>query len=70
MIVVAAAPDHIPQPLVDQLADGGRLVIPVGDYYQQLVVIEKGPGEKTRQFTVTGVAFVPMTGEAQRSRKD
>ena len=41
IIIVAAAPDHVPQPLVDQLARGGRLVIPVGGFFQQLLVIEK-----------------------------
>lgn len=68
VIIVAAAPDHVPQPLIDQLAPGGRLVIPVGGSRlgQHLMLLEKGPdGTVTRQ-TVTPVAFVPMTGEAQR----
>jgi protein-L-isoaspartate(D-aspartate) O-methyltransferase len=66
LIIVAAAPTHIPQPLIDQLAEGGRLVIPVGDYFQTLRVVEKSVGGKVRQWNVTPVAFVPMTGEAQR----
>jgi protein-L-isoaspartate(D-aspartate) O-methyltransferase len=66
LILVAAAPNHIPQPLVDQLAEGGRLVIPVGDYFQELMVVEKTAGGLTRQWSVAPVAFVPMTGEAQR----
>jgi protein-L-isoaspartate(D-aspartate) O-methyltransferase len=70
LIIVAAAPDHVPQPLVDQLAEGGRLVIPVGKPSQQLEVIEKGPGDAIRRFKVAGVMFVPMTGEAEKSRKD
>jgi protein-L-isoaspartate(D-aspartate) O-methyltransferase len=65
LIVVAAAPDHVPQPLVDQLAVGGRLVIPVGKYFQDLLVIEKQADGKTRQWKACPVAFVPMTGEAQ-----
>ncbi len=64
-IVVTAAPPHVPQPLLEQLAEGGRLVIPVGVDYQELLVLEK---------TLTGVVqrrsipvrFVPMTGEAQQ----
>ncbi len=66
VIVVAAAPDHVPQPLVDQLAPGGRLVIPVGRYFQKLILIEKQPDGTVSRRTVTGVAFVPMTGEAEK----
>ena len=69
VIVVAAAPDHVPQPLVDQLAPGGRMVIPVGRFYQDLVLIEKLDDNTTRHQKVTGVAFVPMTGEAQAGKK-
>jgi protein-L-isoaspartate(D-aspartate) O-methyltransferase len=65
-IIVAAAPNHIPQPLIDQLAPGGRLIIPVGRLVQQLVVVEKTPTGEIRKTTVTGVAFVPMTGAAQK----
>jgi len=62
-IVVTAAPDHVPQPLVDQLAVGGRLVIPVGDRDQELLVLERTPDGVERR-TLTPVRFVPMTGEA------
>ena len=67
-IIVTAAPDHIPQPLIDQLKINGRMIIPVGDLYQELVLIkkkEKGVDMKT----ITPVRFVPMTGEAQKTRK-
>ena len=67
-IIVTAAPGHIPQPLKDQLKVGARLVIPVGDWYQNLLVItrtESGFDEKS----VLGVRFVPMTGEAQRRKR-
>jgi protein-L-isoaspartate(D-aspartate) O-methyltransferase len=64
-IVVTAAPPRIPQPLVDQLAAGGRMVAPVGDLAQDLVVIERTPQGVTQR-TVMPVRFVPMTGEAQR----
>jgi protein-L-isoaspartate(D-aspartate) O-methyltransferase len=65
VIVVAAAPDHIPQPLLDQLAPGGRLVIPVGDFYQELRLIEKRPDGRLQKTSVAPVRFVPMTGEAR-----
>ncbi len=64
LIIVAAAPDHIPKPLVEQLVPGGRLVIPVGQYFQSLQVVEKLPDGTLRETSVAGVAFVPMTGEA------
>ncbi len=66
LIIVAAAPDHVPQPLIDQLAPGGRLVIPVGKLFQKLVVIEKRADGSIVQRTVAPVSFVPMTGEAQQ----
>jgi protein-L-isoaspartate(D-aspartate) O-methyltransferase len=69
VIIVAAAPDHVPKPLVDQLAPGGRLVIPVGRWYQELILIEKQKDGTVRRKSVTGVAFVPMTGEAEKRGK-
>jgi len=66
VIIVAAAPRSVPQPLIDQLAPGGRLVIPVGGVSQQLLVIEKDETGRIRRFTQGDVRFVPMTGEAQR----
>ena len=66
-IVVTAAPDHVPQPLVDQLAVGGRLVIPVGASLQALMVITR-TGEGTRSEQTIPVLFVPMKGEAERGR--
>jgi protein-L-isoaspartate(D-aspartate) O-methyltransferase len=68
LIIVAAAPDHVPPPLVEQLKPGGRLVIPVGKYYQSLVVVHKGPDGSVRQEHVIPVAFVPMTGQAQQAK--
>jgi protein-L-isoaspartate(D-aspartate) O-methyltransferase len=69
LIIVAAAPSHVPRPLVDQLAVGGRLIIPVGEYYQNLMVMEKLDDGSVREFGVIPVAFVPMTGEAQKRDK-
>ena len=64
-ILVTAAPDHVPQPLVDQLAVGGRLVIPVGAAMQKLMVITR-TADGTRREEIIPVQFVPMTGEAER----
>ena len=69
VIIVAAAPDHVPQPLIDQLAPGGKLVIPVGEYYQELVVIEKQQDGTARRTPVIPVMFVPMTGEAEKQQE-
>jgi protein-L-isoaspartate(D-aspartate) O-methyltransferase len=68
VIIVAAAPDHVPQPLVDQLAPGGKLVLPVGRFYQQLVVIERDKEGEVHRRPGIPVMFVPMTGEAQERR--
>jgi protein-L-isoaspartate(D-aspartate) O-methyltransferase len=67
-IIVAAAPDHVPQPLVDQLAPGGKMVIPVGDWWQELLVVEKSQDGAVTRRSVAPVAFVPMTGEAEEAR--
>ena len=59
-VIVTAAPDHVPQPLVAQLAVGGRLVVPVGGgEFQQMTVIEKRRDGTTRQ-EVMPVRFVPL----------
>jgi protein-L-isoaspartate(D-aspartate) O-methyltransferase len=65
-IVVAAAADHVPGPLVEQLAPGGRLAMPVGRYFQNLLLVEKRPDGSIHQKVIVPVAFVPMTGEAER----
>ena len=64
-IVVTAAPDHVPQPLVDQLAPGGRMVIPVGrrSSVQDLLVITKAADGRTVTRKALQVHFVPLTRE-------
>ena len=64
-IIVTAAPDHVPEPLVEQLASGGRMIIPVGQDRQSLTLITRTGDEVTRE-RMLGVLFVPMTGEAER----
>ena len=66
-IIVTCAPEDIPRPLVEQLAEGGRMVIPVGTKSQELLLLTKRDGQMARQ-SVTAVRFVPMTGEASESR--
>jgi protein-L-isoaspartate(D-aspartate) O-methyltransferase len=67
-IVVTAAPDHVPQPLIDQLKPGGRMVIPVGETgkVQKLTRITKLGDGTIREETLDLVRFVPMTGEAEK----
>jgi len=67
-IMVTAAPDHIPQPLIEQLREGGRLVLPVGRYEQDLVLIRRTSGGIKRQ-TILPVRFVPMIGEAEKRKR-
>jgi protein-L-isoaspartate(D-aspartate) O-methyltransferase len=62
-IIVTAAPDHVPQPLIDQLKEGGRMIIPVGGHeMQQLYLLEKHAGKLTQR-AVLPVNFVPLTCE-------
>ncbi|MBK8978594.1 MAG: protein-L-isoaspartate(D-aspartate) O-methyltransferase [Planctomycetes bacterium] len=63
-IIVTAAPDHVPGPLLAQLADRGRMVVPVGDEDQTLILLERTPAGIVRR-AVLPVRFVPMTGEAE-----
>ncbi len=62
-IVVTAAPEHIPPPLIQQLAEGGRMIIPVGHPFltQYLVLVEKRDGQ-VRSRQLMPVRFVPLTG--------
>jgi protein-L-isoaspartate(D-aspartate) O-methyltransferase len=64
-IIVTAAPPEVPPPLIEQLAVGGRLVVPVGEGVQELLVVERTASGVTRR-SVLPVRFVPMTGEAQK----
>jgi len=64
-IVVTAAPDHVPEPLVEQLAVGGRMVIPVGGRGAQDLRLLVREEDGVRQEILYGVLFVPMTGEAR-----
>lgn len=68
-IIVTCSPESIPQPLIDQLKDGGRMIIPVGERYQQsfhLLVKEDG---KLKDERLASTLFVPMTGESEERRR-
>jgi protein-L-isoaspartate(D-aspartate) O-methyltransferase len=64
-IIVTAAPEEVPPPLLEQLKEGGRLVIPLGEYFQELYLITKEKGEIKKK-SIIPVRFVPMTGEAKK----
>jgi protein-L-isoaspartate(D-aspartate) O-methyltransferase len=68
-IMITAAVDHIPPPLIKQLKDGGRLVLPLGSPlgYQNLVLVTKR-GEDVSVRNIIGVLFVPMTGHAMERK--
>jgi len=68
-IIVTCSPEEIPAPLVEQLAEGGRMVIPVGERYDQmLVLLTKRDGQMVRESLVPSL-FVPMTGQAEDARQ-
>jgi protein-L-isoaspartate(D-aspartate) O-methyltransferase len=62
-VIVTCAPDHVPQPLVDQLKEGGRMVIPVGEANNQSLYLLEKLGTNVVRRAILPVRFVPMTGE-------
>lgn len=66
-VIVTCAPEKIPQPLVEQLKEGGRMVIPVGPSHDQSLYLLRKEGGELKQRAILPVRFVPMTGEAQRA---
>ena len=60
-IIVTAAPNHIPPALIEQLKPNGRMVIPVGELTQDLILVTKGPDGRTINQTIVPVKFVPLT---------
>jgi protein-L-isoaspartate(D-aspartate) O-methyltransferase len=70
-IIVTAGAPKIPEPLLEQLKPGGRMVIPVGPAggVQMLTVVEKGADGRARTSQVTEVRFVPLTGEGGQRRR-
>lgn len=68
-IIITAAANHIPPPLIKQLKDGGRLIIPLGSttYYQTLTLVKKR-ADKVLLEQISSVRFVPMIGEVKKKR--
>lgn len=64
-ILVTAAPDHVPPALVAQLKPGGRMVIPVGERFQELMLIVKAEDGETTSTSIIPVRFVPLIREQQ-----
>jgi protein-L-isoaspartate(D-aspartate) O-methyltransferase len=71
-VIVTAAPDHVPRPLTEQLAVGGRMVIPIGPRggYQTLWQFVKQPDGEMKAYNKGGVAFVPFTGKGLQSNEE
>jgi protein-L-isoaspartate(D-aspartate) O-methyltransferase len=68
-IIVTCSPEDIPQPLVDQLADGGQMIVPIGERFQQtLVRFKKVAGQLERE-PLQATFFVPMTGQSEELRQ-
>jgi protein-L-isoaspartate(D-aspartate) O-methyltransferase len=68
-IIVTCSPEKVPQPLVDQLKEGGRMIIPLGERYQQVFYLfEKKDGKLVEQKLIPTL-FVPMTGQSEKERE-
>jgi protein-L-isoaspartate(D-aspartate) O-methyltransferase len=64
-VIITAAPPRIPEPLVEQLRPGGRMVLPVGEFFQDLLLVTKAEDGTLQKKKVAAVRFVPMTGEVR-----
>ncbi len=63
-VIITCAPTTVPQPLIEQMAEGGRLIVPLGDDFQMLTLLRKAGGEVTRDELIP-VRFVPMKGKIE-----
>jgi len=68
-IIVTCSPEAVPQPLIDQLREGGRMIIPIGERYQQTFYLCRKVDGKLERERLTQALFVPMTGEAEDKRE-
>ncbi len=67
-IIVTCSPEKVPQPLVDQLREGGLMIVPVGERYQQYLYLMRKVDGKLKSEALRATLFVPMTGEAETQR--
>src|SRR5690606_37543023 len=67
-IIVTCSPEKVPQPLVDQLAEGGRMIVPVGERYQQTLYLFRKKNGKLESEALLPTLFVPITGAAEAAR--
>ena len=68
-IIVTCSPEKVPQALVDQLKEGGRMIVPVGERYQQMLYLFKKEDGKLKSEALCPTLFVPMTGKAEDQRQ-
>jgi protein-L-isoaspartate(D-aspartate) O-methyltransferase len=68
-ILVTCSPESVPQPLLDQLADGGKMIIPLGERFRQAFYLFEKENGKIKKTRLLPTLFVPMTGQAETERK-
>lgn len=68
-VIVTCSPEDVPQPLIDQLVEGGLIVIPVGERFQQTLYLMRKRDGKLEREALRPTLFVPMTGTAEDNRK-
>jgi len=68
-IIVTCSPETVPEPLIEQLKDGGTMIIPIGERYQQSFYLFRKVGGDLQHERLTSTLFVPMTGESEERRR-
>lgn len=68
-IIVTCSPENVPQPLVDQLKDGGKMIVPLGERYRQVFHLFEKQDGKLKATKLINTLFVPMTGESEAKRQ-
>lgn len=68
-IIVTCSPENVPKPLIDQLKEGGKLLIPLGERYQQVFHQFEKKNGKLEETTLISTLFVPMTGKSEEQRQ-